>query len=154
MDGVEIIDPPQYSVAGLILAAGCILAIAALTIVTLRLTRGLIENRAYRKRPSDHEAVKAEFLRAINAIGIREADGEISVRAASRELESLMRAFVKRTEGIDVSTDSLRVLLADPSTEKVGRLIADLHPSSYSRDVREDLDSALHRARGVVRAWS
>ena len=65
-----------------------------------------------------------------------------------------MRAFVKRTEGIDVSTDSLRVLLADPSTEKVGRLIADLHPSSYSRDVREDLDSALHRARGVVRAWS
>lgn len=154
MDGVDIIDPPQYSVAWLILAFGCLLAIVTLSVLAVRLTRAEVEGRAYRRRPSDHEALKAEFLRAINSIGAREREGTLSLREAYRELEGLMRGFVSRTEGVDVSKDSLTVLLADPRTQEVGRLIVDLHPSSYSRETRGDFTTAMHRARGVVRAWS
>ena len=37
----EIIDPPQYSVAWLILAALCVLVIVALIVGTLRITRAI-----------------------------------------------------------------------------------------------------------------
>lgn len=154
MDGVKVIDPPQYSFAWLVLAVGCVILICALVWGVLRLTRAFVERRAYRHRPSDHEALKAEFLRAINSIGERERSGEIPLRGAFRELETLMRGFVKRAEGVDVSTDSLNVLLGDARTAPVGRLIADLHPSSYSRYVRDDLTDSMRRARSVVRAWS
>ena len=67
----EVIDPPQYSIAWVILAVLCLLVIAALIVGTLRITRAIEKRIAYRSRPSDLEALKAEFLRAVNDVADR-----------------------------------------------------------------------------------
>lgn len=153
-DGPKIIDPPQYSIAWLILAALCLLIIAALVIGTLRITRAIVERSAYARRPSDVETLKAEFLRAVNAVGRRLDEGEVDSRTAHRDLTAVMRGFVRRTTGLDVTSQDVRALLADPRTHDVGRLVADLQEPEFARASTREVEESLRRARGVIRAWS
>src|SRR5699024_3117946 len=62
----EIITPPQYSSAWVILAVLCVLVIIVLVVATLKSTRAVEKRIAYRRRPDDVEALKAEFLRTVN----------------------------------------------------------------------------------------
>ncbi|WP_347041721.1 hypothetical protein [Brachybacterium nesterenkovii] len=153
-DGPQIIDPPQYSVAWLILAALCALVIAALVIGTLRITRAVVERSAYARRPSDVETLKAEFLRAVNAVGDRVDEGEVDSREAHRELTAVMRAFVRRTTGLDVTSQDVAALRADARTREVGELVADLQEPEFALASSRDIEESLRRARGVIRAWS
>ena len=75
----EIVDPPQYSVAWVILAILCVLVITALVWGTLRITRSIEKRAAYSKRPSDVENLKAEFLRAVNRVADRHEAGQAAV---------------------------------------------------------------------------
>lgn len=150
----QIIDPPQYSIAWLVLAALCVLVILALVISTLRITRRIVERSAYRRRPSDVETLKAEFLRAINEIGQRHDEGALTTREAHRELTGVMRRFVRRTTGYDVTSQDVGTLQADDRTRAVGLLIADLYEPDFSPDSERDLEESLRRAREVVRRWS
>lgn len=154
MDDLEIIEPPQYSFAWLILAVLCVLIILTLVILTVRLTRYILERRAYRGRPDEAEGLKAEFLRMINGAGERHDRGEVTARDAHRELEAIMRMFVTRTVGLDVRTQDAATLEADPRTRQVGRLIADIHVPGYARTSDAALHASMQRARAVVRAWS
>ena len=87
----EIIDPPQYSVAWLILAALCVIVVAALIVGTLRITRGIERRIAYRARPTDVDTLKAEFLRAVNDLADRHEAGELDAREGHQELTAIMR---------------------------------------------------------------
>ena len=153
-DGPQVIEPPQYSVAWLILALLCVLVILALVIGTLRVTRSIAERAAYRRRPSDTEALKAEYLRAVNEVGDRFDAGDLDARAAHRELTGVMRTFVRRTTGFDVTSQDVTSLVADPRTRAVGRLIGDLYEPEFARASARDVDGSLRRAREVIRAWS
>ncbi|WP_245822818.1 hypothetical protein [Brachybacterium avium] len=73
----EIITPPQYSIAWVILAVLCVLVIITLIVSTLKITRAIEKRIAYRRRPDDVEALKAEFLRAVNDIADRYEDGQL-----------------------------------------------------------------------------
>src|SRR5690625_964330 len=84
----QIIDPPQYSVAWVILAVLCALVITALIVATLRITRAIEKKVAYRGRPSDLEALKAEFLRSVNDIADRHEAGEIGSRGGHQDRKS------------------------------------------------------------------
>ncbi|RUP87397.1 hypothetical protein [Dermabacter sp. HSID17554] len=154
MDGLEIIDPPQYSIAWLILAVLCALMIIALILTLLRLTRWLVERRAYAKRPGASDALKAEFLRAINAIGEKVEAGTMSARDGHRELEAVLRVFVLRSEGLDIRQEPLERVVLDPRTATVGTLLTRTHEAGYARESRTRLSESLHAARAVVRAWS
>src|SRR5690625_3535889 len=112
----QIIDPPQYSVAWVILAVLCALVITALIVATLRITRASEKKVAYRGRPSDLESLKAEFLRSVNDIADRHEAGEIGSRDGHHELTGVMRRFVRRTTGHDVTSQDLSTLLADQRT--------------------------------------
>ena len=112
----EIIDPPQYSIAWLILAVLCLLVITALVLGTLRITRAIEKRLAYRRRPDEVESLKAEFLRAVNDIADRHEAGEVDARSGHHELTAVMRRFVRRTTGHDVTSQDLSTLLADPRT--------------------------------------
>lgn len=153
-EGPQIIDPPQYSVAWVILAVLCVLVITALVIGTLRITRAVVERGAYRRRPSEVEGLKAEFLRAVNDVGRRFDEGEVDARQGHRELVGVMRAFVRRTTGLDVTAQDVAALRADPRTAAVGALVGDLHEPEFARRSDRELAESLHRAREVVRAWS
>lgn len=153
MDGLEIIDPPQYSIAWLILAVLCAIVIIALIVALLRLTRWLVERNAYRHRPGARDALKAEFLRSINAIGDDVEAGNMTARDAHRELEAVLRVFVLRSEGLDIRREPLERVLADPRTASVGTLLARTHEAGYARESRTRLSESLHAARAVVRAW-
>lgn len=153
-EGPQIIDPPQYSIAWVILAVLCVLVILALVLGTLRVTRGVVERAAYRARPSDVETLKAQFLRAINDVGDRFDDGELDARAAHRELTGVMRHFVRRTTGLDVTGQDVTTLRADARTRDVGNLVADLYEPEFARVSDHQLTASLRRARGVVRSWS
>lgn len=153
-EGPQIIDPPQYSVAWVILAVLCILVITALVLATLRITRAVVERSAYARRPSDVETLKAEFLRAVNDIGRRADLGEVDAREGHRELVGVLRVFVRRTTGFDVTSQDVGALLADGRTAPVGRLIADLYEPEFARASGRELETSLRRARGVIRAWS
>lgn len=150
----QVIDPPQYSVAWVILAVLCVLVITVLIVGTLRITRAVVERGAYRRRPSDVETLKAEFLRAVNDIGHRADDGDIDAREGHRELTGVMRTFVRRTTGFDVTSQDVATLLADPRTAPVGRLVADLYEPEFARASDRELETSLRRARGVIRSWS
>lgn len=154
MDGLEIIDPPQYSIAWLILAVLCALVIIALITTLVKLTRWLVERRAYAKRPGATDALKAEFLRSINALGEAVDAGEKSAREGHRDLEAILRVFVLRSEGLDIRQEPVERIQADPRTQTVGILLARTHEAGYARDSRTRLSESLHAARGVVRAWS
>ena len=149
MDGLEIIDPPQYSIAWLILAVLCALMIIALILTLLRLTRWLVERRAYAKRPGASDA-----LRAINAIGEKVEAGTMSARDGHRELEAVLRVFVLRSEGLDIRQEPLERVVLDPRTATVGTLLTRTHEAGYARESRTRLSESLHAARAVVRAWS
>lgn len=153
-EGHQIIDPPQYSIAWIILAVLCVLVMVALIVATLRITRAVVERQAYRRRPSDVETLKAEFLRAINDVGARVDAGDLDARSGHRELTAVMRAFVRRTTGHDVTSQDVSTLVADPRTRAVGTLIADLYEPDFARASARELETSLHRAREVVRAWS
>ena len=116
----EIIDPPQYSVAWLILAALCLIVITAIILAVLRITRAVVSRRAYRQRPTPSQGLKAEFLRAVNDISARHSAGEIDARAGHLELTAVMRRFVRRTTGHDVTSQDVATLLADERTRAVG----------------------------------
>src|SRR5699024_10796788 len=116
----QIIDPPQYSVAWVILAVLCALIIAALIIATLKITRAVEKRVAYRRRPGDTTALKAEFLRAVNDIADRHEGGDLAARAGHDELTGVMRRFVRRTTGYDVTSQDLTTLRADQRTRPVG----------------------------------
>lgn len=150
----QIIDPPQYSVAWVILAVLCALVITALIVATLRITRAIEKKVAYRGRPSDLEALKAEFLRSVNDIADRHEAGEVGSRAGHHELTGVMRRFVRRTTGHDVTSQDLSTLLADQRTRAVGELIADLYEPDFALTSDRQLSDSVRRAREVIRQWS
>lgn len=150
----QVIAPPQYSVAWLILAALCAIIIAVLVIGTLRITRAIVERAAYARRPSDVETLKAEYLRAVNRVGERLDAGELDRRAAHRDLAAIMRSFVRRTTGLDVASQDVAALVADPRTQAVGLLVADLQEPGFARASDRDPELSMRRAREVIRAWS
>ena len=150
----EIITPPQYSIAWVILAVLCILVIIALIVGTLKITRAIEKRIAYRHRPSDVETLKAEFLRAVNDIADRHDEGELEARDGHHELTGVMRRFVRRTTGHDVTSQDLATLLADQRTRAVGELIADLYEPDFAKSSDRDLRDSVRRAREVIRAWS
>lgn len=150
----EIIDPPQYSIAWVILAVLCALVIAALIVGTLKITRAIEKRIAYRSRPSDIEALKAEFLRSVNDIADRHEAGELEARTGHHELTGVMRRFVKRTTGHDVTSQDLATLRADARTRAVGELIADLYEPDFALASDRELRDSVRRAREVIRAWS
>ncbi len=149
-----IIDPPQYSIAWLILAALCVLVIAFLVIAVLRITRRIEERAAYRKRPDDVQTLKAEFLRAVNSIADRQERKEITNREGHHELTGVMRRFVRRTTGHDVTSQDVATLRDDPRTREVGTLIAELYEPDYALDSSVKLEDSVRRAREVIRRWS
>ena len=150
----QIIDPPQYSVAWVILAVLCALVITALIVATLRITRAIEKKVAYRGRPSDLEALKAEFLRSVNDIADRHEAGEIGSRDGHHELTGVMRRFVRRTTGHDVTSQDLSTLLADQRTRAVGELIEDLYEPDFALSSDRQLSDSVRRARVVIRQWS
>lgn len=150
----EIIDPPQYSVAWLILAVLCALVITALVVGTLRITRAIEKRAAYRRRPSDVENLKAEFLRAVNDVADRHEAGDLEARAGHLELTGVMRRFVRRTTGHDVTSQDVSTLLAEPRTRAVGELIAALYEPDFSSASDAELRESVRRAREVIRRWS
>lgn len=150
----EIIDPPQYSVAWVILAILCALVITALVWGTLRITRSIEKRAAYSKRPSDVENLKAEFLRAVNRVADRHEAGELEAREGHRELTGVMRRFVRRTTGHDVTSQDVSTLLADPRTRPVGELILALYEPDFAPSSDAQLQESVRRAREVIRRWS
>ena len=150
----EIIAPPQYSVAWVILAVLCLLVITALIVGTLKITRAIEKRIAYRSRPSDVDALKAEFLRAVNDIADRHEAGDLEARAGHHELTGVMRRFVRRTTGHDVTSQDMATLTADPRTRDVGTLIADLYEPDFALASGAVLTDSVRRAREVIRGWS
>lgn len=150
----EIIAPPQYSIAWVILAVLCVVVIIALIVGTLKITRAIEKRIAYRHRPSDVETLKAEFLRAVNDIADRHDAGELEARDGHHELTGVMRRFVRRTTGHDVTSQDLATLLADQRTRAVGELIADLYEPDFAKSSDRDLRDSVRRAREVIRSWS
>ena len=150
----EIIAPPQYSIAWVILAVLCIVVITALIVGTLKITRAIEKRIAYRRRPSDVEALKAEFLRAVNDIADRHDAEQVEARDGHHELTGVMRRFVRRTTGHDVTSQDLATLLADPRTRAVGELIGDLYEPDFAMSSDRDLRESVRRAREVIRSWS
>ena len=98
--------------------------IIALIWGTLKITRAIEKRVAYRGRPTDAETLKAEFLRAVNDIADRHDAEQLGAREGHHELTGVMRRFVRRTTGHDVTSQDLATLLADPRTRPVGTLIA------------------------------
>lgn len=152
--GPEIIDPPQYSVAWLILAALCVLVIIALVVAVLRITRAIEKRAAYRRRPDAAQSLKAEFLRAVNDIADRAERGEIDARAGHHELTGVMRRFVRRTTGHDVTSQDVSALVADERTREVGELIGALYEPDFAPASAVRLEDSVRRAREVIRRWS
>lgn len=150
----EIIDPPQYSIAWVILAVLCVLVIIALVVGTLKITRAIEKRIAYRSRPSDLESLKAEFLRAVNELADRHEAEELGAREGHHELNGVMRRFVKRTTGHDVTSQDLATLRADQRTRAVGELIADLYEPDFALASDRELRESVRRAREVIREWS
>lgn len=150
----QIIEPPQYSVAWVILAILCTLVITALVWGTLRITRSIEKRAAYRKRPSDTENLKAEFLRSVNRIADRHDVGEVEAREGHLELTGVMRRFVRRTTGHDVTSQDVSTLLADPRTRPVGELILALYEPDFAQASDAQLQESVRRAREVIRRWS
>lgn len=154
MDGVEIIAPPQYSIAWSILALLCVIVSIALIITALKVSRWFVERSAYAKRPQEKDVLKAEFLRSVNEIGSSVDAGEMDAREGHRELENVLRIFLLRSDGLDVRTTSLQDLVLDPRTATVGRLIARIHEPGYARESSTSLSASLAKARTVIRSWS
>lgn len=150
----EIIDPPQYSVAWLILAALCLIVMAALTVGTLRLSRAVVSRAAYRRRPTEPEGLKAEFLRAVNDIAARHDAGQIDARTGHHELTAVMRRFAQRTSGRDITSRDVGALLADPATHDIGVLIGRLYEPGFALHSDRELAASVHEARGVIRRWA
>ncbi|GAA1487307.1 hypothetical protein [Brachybacterium sacelli] len=150
----EIIDPPQYSVAWVILAVLCILVITALIVGTLKITRAIEKRIAYRSRPGDVDVLKAEFLRAVNDVADRHEAGEVEAREGHHELTGIMRRFVRRTSGHDVTSQDMSTIMADPRTREVGQLIADLYEPDFAKASDAELRDSVRRAREVIRRWS
>lgn len=153
MDGVEIIEPPQYSVAWSILALLCLLAIIG-TLLAIRLvTRWAAERAAWAKRPTESDTVKAEFLRVLADLRRRFDAGEIGTREAHQELVALLRLFVRRTSGIAIDTEHLDAVRRDPELGRMGELIGRLYEPSFSLASSAQMDESLQEAREVIRAW-
>ncbi|APX32267.1 hypothetical protein BH708_05505 [Brachybacterium sp. P6-10-X1] len=150
----QIIAPPQYSVAWVILAVLCLLVITALIVGTLKITRAIEKRIAFRARPSDVDALKAEFLRAVNDIADRHEAGDLPAREGHHELTGVMRRFVRRTTGHDVTSQDTATLTADPRTRDVGTLIADLYEPDFAPASSAVLTDSVRRAREVIRGWS
>lgn len=150
----EVIDPPQYSVAWLILAALCVLVITGMIWGTLRITRSIERRAAYRSRPTEVDGLKAEFLRAVNDIADRHDAGEVEARGGHHELTGVMRRFVRRTTGHDVTSQDIATLRADERTREVGDLIADLYEPDFALATDAELRDSVRRAREVIRRWS
>lgn len=151
---LQVIDPPQYSIAWIILTVLCGVLITAIITAVLRLTRRAAIRRSFAQRPSDEDGLKAEFLRTVNEVESRAERGEISSRAAHQELTLVMRRFVRRTTGLDVTSQDLSALLKHPDTREVGQLIADLYEPDYAERTDVTIQRSAQRARAVIRAWS
>lgn len=150
---LQVIDPPQYSIAWVILAVLCAVLITLIILAVLRISRRAVTRSAYARRPSDEDGLKAEFLRMVNEIEQRAADGEIDARAAHQELTLVMRRFVRRTTGLDITSQDLPALLGHEGTRAVGRLIADLYEPDYAERTDVTIAGSAQRAREVIRAW-
>lgn len=150
----QIIDPPQYSVAWLILAVLCALVITALIWAMLRITRRLAVGRAYRRRPDDVQGLKAEFLRTVNDLADRHEAGQLDARAAHHELTAVMRRFVRRTTGLDVTSQDVPALLREERTREVGAFIGALYEPDFAPSTSAQVEESVRRAREVIRRWS
>ena len=150
----QIIDPPQYSVAWVILAVLCVLVIAAIIWAVLRITKGIEQRNAFRSRPSEVEGLKAEFLRTVNDIAARHEAGDLEAKAGHHELTAVMRRFVRRTTGHDVTSQDLATLQADPRTRAIGELIGDLYEPDFAMSSDRELEESVRRSREVIRRWS
>lgn len=150
----EIVGPAQYSPAWTIFAVFLLALVVVVTWWLLRRTRRREEKRTLEAQIDAPGALKAEYLRAIDAVGEDVAAGEVSERAAHQRLTDVLRRFLRDAAGIDVGTADLELLLADPRTRGIGRVIARLYEPDFAREPDQDLADSLQMAREAVRAWS
>ena len=90
----------------------------------------------------------------MNDIADRHEAGEVEARGGHHELTGVMRRFVRRTTGHDVTSQDIATLRADERTREVGDLIADLYEPDFALATDAELRDSVRRAREVIRRWS
>ena len=152
-DDPELVPPTQYSPAWLVLALLLFVVIAIVISLVIKRTYNRALHNAKKTELSDVDALKAEFLRATYEVEAMMNRGEVDSRGAHQELTHLMRRFIRRSTGIDVSMDDLYSLYADPETRELGAAIAWLYEPDFSPDSTTELKESLRRVREAIRAW-
>ncbi|MGQ4495474.1 hypothetical protein ACUH95_00445 [Dermabacteraceae bacterium P13101] len=152
-EGDGIIAPVAYSPAWLILSFLLLAVVIASILLVKSLTYRYALRRALAGTVSDLEALKAEFLRATADVSARVAGGECTARRAHQELTGILRMFLLRATGVDVSSGSLAQVLADPRNRPVGEAIAWLYEPDFAADSDRQIEDSLRRVREVIRQW-
>jgi hypothetical protein len=152
--GDEIVAPAQYSPAWTVFAVFLLALVALVVWWLLRRTRRREEKRTVAAQISSVDALKAEYLRAVDGVRDGVAAGRMTEREAHQRLTEILRRFLRDAAGVDVGTADLALLLADPRTRGIGEVIARLYEPDFARDPDQELGESVRTAREAVRAWS
>lgn len=150
----DIVAPAQYSPAWIVFAVFLLAVVALLIWWLLRRTRRREEKRTVAAQIGTTDALKAEYLRAIDALRDDVAAERLGEREAHQRLTDVLRRFLRDAAGVDAGTVELRLLLTDPRTRGIGQVIARLYEPDFAREPDQELAESLRMAREAVRAWS
>jgi len=149
----ELIPPVGYGGAWLVIGIALLVLVVATILVIL-----LVRARKHAPSPAPLPPGGIAGLRAGYHARITEIEADfaaqrISARSAHQRLSAVVRKYAHAVSGVDAPVMTLTELQSS-SLPSVTAAVAEYYPASFESADRNEISSAVARARQVIESWS
>lgn len=151
MPDTELIPPIGFGTAWLVIGVVLIVLVIA-TILVILLVRARKRSASAQLPLGGLAGLRAEYHARITAIEAEFAEGRLSARAAHHRLSAVVRQYGRAVSGVDAPVMTLTELQSSP-LPTVTAAIAEYYPASFESADRNEISSAVAKARQVIESW-
>jgi hypothetical protein len=157
MSNAEIVPPIDYSSLWLWLGVACLVSIVLIVTAILFFTRHKEPKTIASLKPAtvnkDFEAIRAKYLKIIEAIKSDYARKAVSARTAHQQISLAVRKFVFEFSGIPAHHLTLTDLKKSADLNELSGLIGKIYPPEFAKVDKGSVDEASANAEEVIRKW-
>lgn len=151
MPDTELIPPIGFGSVWLVVGVVLVVLVVA-TILLILLVRARKRSSSPELPPGGLAGLRAEYHERITEIEAEFAEGRLSARAAHHRLSAVVRQSGRAVSGVDAPVMTLTELQSSP-LPTVTSAIAEYYPASFESADRNEISSAVAKARQVIESW-
>lgn len=97
--------------------------------------------------------LRAKYLKKLEKLLMEVENGRIDIRDAYLKLSNIIREFIEKVTGINVSTMSKKEV-ENKGLKPLNMLMAEYYPPEFAKYSKGDIISSIKRTMEVIRKWN